>query len=375
MKSLMILLWLLCGTVLANAQEVNEYRETNKTALDIPASQTNSTADIATYIKAHFDTDQKKVRAIYIWVAANIKYDKDSLRRVILNEDREQMIATALRRRKGVCENFAAIFNDICKKSGLRSFVIEGYTRQNGSADKSAHAWCTVFIDNKWFLYDPTWDADLISRNRFTQSLQTNYFQVSPLDFIQSHIAFDPLFQLLNYPLTYKEFNNGNTQMNNRKPYFNYIDSMSVYEKLEPLNKYVTAVYRIERNGTPNSMTATKLSQLKMEIEIIYQDKDSVFYNDAIADYNAAIVLFNTFINYRNAQFTPAKTDIEVQAIFDGIKKHIASARSKLQVVNQSEAILTLNTGDVEKALDNLVTHTKEQQAFLKNYQSTAKEK
>lgn len=373
MKSLMILSWLLYGTVLVNAQEVNEYRETDKTALDIPASQTNSTADIAAYINAHFDTEIKKVRAIYTWVTTNIKYSKDSLHRVILNEDREEMIAIALRRKKGVCENFASIFNDICKKSGLRSFVIEGYTRQNGSTDKTAHAWCTVFIDNKWFLYDPTWDEDYI--NRFAQGLPTNYFQITPLNFIQSHMPFDPLFQLLNYPLTYKEFNNGNTQMNNHKPYFNYIDSMDIYEKLDQLNKYLSAVSRIERNGTPNSMIATQLSQLKMQIEIIYEDKDSVLYNDAIADYNAAIKLFNTFVNYRNNRFSPAKSDNEIQTIFNGIEKRIATARNKLKELNRSKATLTLNPGDVEKVLDNLATHIKEQQAFLKNYQGTAKQK
>lgn len=373
MKSLMILSFFLCGIVLANAQEGNEYRETDKIALGIPASQTYSTEDIAAYINTHFDTDRKKVRAIYTWVTTNIKYSKDSLHRVILNEDREQMIATALRRRKGVCENFAAIFNDICKKCGLRSFVIEGYTRQNGSTDKTAHAWCTVFIDNKWFLYDPTWDEDYI--NRFAQRLPTNYFQITPLNFIQSHMPFDPLFQLLNYPLTYKEFNNGNTQMNNRKPYFNYIDSMNEYEKLDQLNKYLSAVSRIERNGTPNSMIATQLSQLKMKIEIIYEDKDSVLYNSAIADYNAAIKLFNTFANYRNNHFSPAKSDIEIQSIFNSIEKLIATARNKLKEVSRSAATLTLNPGDVEKVLDNLAARVKEQQEFLRNYQGTAKQK
>jgi len=375
MKSLMVLLWLFCYTIEAKAQDENEYRETDRTALDIPAAQTGTTEDIASYINKHFDADNKKVRAIYVWVAANIKYDSDSLHRIILNEDREKLITTALKRRRGVCENFASIFNDICAKSGLRSFVIEGYTRQNGSVDRSTHAWCAAFIDKKWFLYDPTWDADNISRGRYSEPLRTNYFQISPSDFIHSHMPFDPMFQFLDYPISYNDFNRGNTQMNTRSPYFNFINSIYVYEKLDPLYKYLGAVSRIEKNGTPDAKVNTKLSQLKMEIEIIYQDKDSVMYNGAIADYNAAIKLFNGFITYRNNDFKPSKTGSEVQATFDRIEKLISSARSKLEEVNQSKAILTLNTSGVGNALDTLSAHFKEQKVFLKNYESSAKEK
>ena len=373
MKSLMVLLWLFCYTIVAKAQDENEYRETDRTALNIPDAQTVTTEGIASYITKNFDADDKKVRAIYVWVAANIKYDSDSLHRIILNEDREKLITTALKRRRGVCENFASIFNDICAKIGLRSFVIEGYTRQNGSVDRSTHAWCAAFIDKKWVLYDPTWDADNISRGRYSEPLRTNYFQITPSDFIHSHMPFDPMFQFLDYPISYKDFNRGNIQMNTRSSYFNYIDSINLYEKLDPLHKYLGAVSRIEKNGTPDAKVNTKLSQLKMEIEIIYQDKDSVMYNGAIADYNAAINLFNGFITYRNNDFKPSKTGPEVQAIFDTIEKRISSAHSKLDEVNQSKAILTLNARGVENALDTLSAHFKEQKVFLKNNKSPAK--
>ncbi len=132
MKRLIVLVYFFFNTISVNAQGENEYTEIDKIALNIPTSQTNSTADIAAYFKKHFDTDSKKIRAAYTWVTNNIKYDADSIHRVILEEDREEKVKFALRRKKGVCENFAAIFNDICTKSGIHSFVIEGYTMQNG---------------------------------------------------------------------------------------------------------------------------------------------------------------------------------------------------------------------------------------------------
>jgi len=353
------------------AQGENDYKETDRLALNIPASQTNSTTDIAAFINSHFDTDSKKVRAAYMWVISHIKYSTDSIHRIILNEDRDQLVTFALRRRKGVCENFAAIFDDICKKAGLRSFAVEGYTKQNNSVDKISHAWNIVFTNNQWSLYDPTWDAGQPGY----EPVNIKYFQVPPSVFIQSHMPFDPMFQLLNYPVTYKEFNNDNIKSKNGAPYFNYADTLSQFENEEPLLRYTSAYNRIQNNGVLNNMIKTKLTQLRFEIEVIYQVKDSILYNDAVADYNSATNEFNNFIAYRNNQFKPEKTDAEVQLTFDDIEKKIASARRKLKEVNQSKATLTLDTGDIEYALNTLSDHVKEQELFTKNYKATVREK
>ncbi len=374
MKSFLILVLLVCCIERSVAQDDNTFFDADRIALNIPASQTNNTADIAAFINAHFHTDTKKVRAIYTWVASNIKYDADSVHRVILIEDKEQLITSALKRKRGVCENFASIFSDICNKAGVPSFVVEGYTKQNNSLDKSTHAWSTTRIDNKWFLYDPTWDIGFAFNNNSTGN-KTSYFQVSPSDFIQSHMPFDPMFQLLNHPVSYQAFNKGSTETVNSAPYFNFDDSLNNYKDLDPLNKYMAVVARIKNNGAANAKVNTKLIQLKMEIEIIYQDGDSVLYNDAIADYNNAINEFNNFLNYRNNHFAPVKTADEIKALFSEVNKKILTARAKLEKVNQSRANLNLDTGDVIFALDKLAARVKEQQAFLKSSQDTAKEK
>src|SRR5665213_134752 len=265
MKTLVFSCCLFCLALTAAAQGSEDYAETGGNAIGIPDSQTNSTTDIASYLNKYCRNDLQKVRSIYVWVITHIRYDKIRPKRIILNEDRDKLVAATLERRKGVCEHFASLFTDICNKSDLKSYVIGGYTRQNGFVDRTAHAWCTVYIDKKWSLYDPTWDAG---------SVVSNYFKVSPTVFIQMHIPFDPMFQLLDYPLSYDDFNNGRIIAGSNAKYFNYIDSLNTYEKLDPLNQYITSEKRIENNGTGNSMINTKQSQLKMEIEIINQDKD-----------------------------------------------------------------------------------------------------
>ena len=375
MKFLMIISCFLVCAFRGKTQIQNKYAQIDRIALSIPSAQTNNTADIAAYINAHFDTDSKKVRAAYTWVANNIKYDAAHLHRVILNEDREEKVTWAIERKKGVCENFAAILADICIKSGLRSYAIEGYTRYNGSVDKSGHAWCAVFIDNHWYLYDPTWDAGFQEDGHFTSQPETNYFQVSPSEFIQSHMPFDPLFQFLDYPFTYQEFSKSFSKANDQTTYFNYIDSINANEKLAPLEQYELAAKRIEKNGIPTQNVSTRLKQLKMEKEIIYQDKDADFYNSAIADYKEAIGNFKDFLIYRNNQFMPAKPIAETEEMLYAILKQVADANNKLKEVHQSKATLALNTGDVEKVLNDLSAKVKEQQIFLRNYLNTAKEK
>ncbi|HEY5369886.1 MAG TPA: transglutaminase domain-containing protein [Hanamia sp.] len=342
-------------------------------ALNIPDSQTNTTTQIAAYIDNHFKNDEEKVRAIYAWVTSNIKYDRNNVHRIILDEDQEQRVTYALKGRRGVCENFAAIFNDLCIKSGIPSFYIEGCTKQNGSVDRGGHVWCAALVNNKWAFYDPTWDAGFWNGDSYLIGTGANYFQISPKDFILSHLPFDPMFQFLNDPVSYKEFDGHSKPTNNPNSYFNYKDSLGIYFNSDSLSRYVSALHRIANFDWPSSKIDAKLKQLQLEIELIYQDRDMAAYNSAIADYNTGIDMLNEFIIYRNNQFQPVKKSSEVQHLFDNILKKIVSANQNLSDLNKSEATLTLNTGGLQEKLNELAQYAKEQNSYYRNYLSLAK--
>src|SRR5437588_6794749 len=108
----------------------------------VPAEASSSPSAIAEYVKQHFQTDRNKLSAIYNWVTSNISYSTDSINIINLGPDQDAKVTAAFRRRKGVCENYAVIFNDICSKAGITTFVIDGYTKQNGLIDKVGHTWC-----------------------------------------------------------------------------------------------------------------------------------------------------------------------------------------------------------------------------------------
>ncbi len=364
---------LLFYACIIHAQNNDEYSNADRIALSIPSSETLTTAAIAAYICSHVTTDAEKVRAAYVWVAANIRYSTDSLHYVILIEDHDQLIINSLRRKKGVCENFAAILNDICKKCGLHSFVVEGYTKQNNAMDNTAHAWCIVYVNNAWHLYDPTWDEGVAKS--YAVPVNTVYFDVPPGVFIVSHMPFDPMFQLLEHPVSYKDFYRGNIWSNSNNSYFNYNDSIAAYEKQNPLDEYTASVNRIQGNGDPNRMASLKIAELKMEVEIINQDKDSALYSNAVAGYNKAINILNDLIAYRNSQFKPVKSASEVDYLFAEVDKNLSAAHINIDALKRSKSVLTLDTGDLEYALKNLSNKLQDQKVFFKNYVAATQSK
>jgi len=358
----MRLLPIFIGLIFFTFQSRGQHGISERTALNIPDSQTNTTIEIAAYINSHVKTDAEKVRVIYEWVTSKIKYDRNNVHRIILDEDQEQRVTYALKSRSGVCENFAAIFNDLCIKSGIPSFYIEGYTKQNGFIDRTGHVWCAALVNDRWALYDPTWDAG--------ETL--NYFQISPGEFISSHLPFDPMFQFLNSIVSYREFSR-NSKTTNNPNFFNYKDSLNSFYNSDSLSRYIAALHRIENFDWPSANIDSKLKQIKLEIELIYQERDMAAYHSAIADYNNGIDMLNEFIIYRNNQFQPAKKSTEVEQMFDVISKKIVAANQKLSDVNKSEATLILNTGGLQEKLDNLARYAKEQHNYYASYLSLSK--
>ena len=194
-----VLFLLITTTTFAQKPIANEYSMIDKKALLLPDSLTKTTDQIATYILSNFKTDTEKARAIFIWVASNIEYDVDNMYALNFYKDAKQIIEKPLLTRKGICENYASLFTEICKKSGLKSYVITGYTMLNGMADYMPHAWSATQIDGKWFIFDPTWGSGYIYEDLFVRKIDNTYFKANPKFIIKSHMPFDYLWQFLNY--------------------------------------------------------------------------------------------------------------------------------------------------------------------------------
>lgn len=360
-------------TIFAQKATVNVFSAIDKKALQLPDSLTKTTDLIASYITSNFSTNTDKSRAIFIWVASNIQYDIDNMFAINFYEKKEEKIAKPLRTRKGICENYASLFTDICIRSGIKSFVIEGYTKQNGFTDYIPHAWSASLIDSSWFLFDPTWGSGYVNGGKFFKKINNDYFKANPSTLIKSHIPFDYLWQFLNYPITNQEFYESKTQQNKTKPFFNFKDTIQLFEKQTNIDQLISSAYRVEKNGVKNSLVFDRLQHLKLEIENDRQTKTINLYNSAVVDYNDAINGLNEFINYRNKQFTPKKTDLEIQSIIDVADNKLKEAKNKLEEISSSDVNTANMIRQLTKSIEDASKQMKEQQDWLKLYFSKSK--
>ena len=236
------------------AQNSNDFKAIDNKMLQIPESSTTSTQEIAGYINSNYSSANDKSRAIFIWIAKNIQYDVANMYVLNTNLKPDESIAKTLKTRKGICSDYANLFNDIAGKTGIKSYVITGYTKQKGVVDNLPHAWCAALIDSMWYMFDPTWGSGSIQNTKFVKQVNNFYFKMKPEQIIKSHISFDPLWQFLNYPITNQEFYEGKSQVNTEKPFFNFNDTLAIYEKQSDMERLVSSSNRIESNGVKNSL-------------------------------------------------------------------------------------------------------------------------
>ncbi|MBF7092945.1 hypothetical protein IUY40_15535 [Flavobacterium sp. ALJ2] len=353
-------------SVMTVGQVKNSYEAVDKQMSKIPANYINSTQDIANFIMNNFENDDDKIRAVFYWTASNISYDVQNMFAVNFNETRQDKIDKALKTRKGVCINYAEVFNDVSNKIGIESFVIEGYTKQNGVTDYISHAWCGVKINGKWFLFDPTWGSGYVNGGKFVKKINSYYFKTDPAKIITSHMPFDYMWQFLNYPITNQEFYAGNFVINKSKALFDFDGEIQKYKSLSDIDKLISSANRIEKNGVKNAMIFDRLSYKRNEVEILK-------FNQIVSSYNEGVNELNVFIAFRNKQFKPTISDEE-------LKKMIESPRNKLlkskELLDNIGTVSKNNQGNVTSlsaGINQTLSQAEEQFLFVEKYLSKSK--
>lgn len=357
----LIILCLLHGCICrVNAQGYNDYATTDAKALQIPSSETYASSSIANYVQLNFKTDKEKVRAVYAWITTNIRYSKDSMYYHGWGTDPELKMASILRKRKGVCENYAELFTNIVLKCGIQAVVVSGYTNITGAVNPTAHSWCAVYVDKQWLLCDPTWDEGF--------KITTRYFFIAPAQFIETHFPYDPLWQLLGRPISHTDFRRGFVQPKKEASFFNYTDSVNTFLQLDTLQQLVAASRRMKQYGADNESLKTWLTYNDMKIAIVYQEDDMNNFNAAVANRNKVRVLFNDFIAYRNNKFKPERTEASIHAGFIAIDSLLADAYKKTTTIGSKTENFQYDTDGLKNSLDALAKKALEQQVFLKRY-------
>ncbi|MFG4001844.1 transglutaminase domain-containing protein [Flavobacterium aquidurense] len=206
-----------------------KYSDVDKIVAKYPKNF-SSANNLAERIQEDFSSEQDKARAIYTWIALNIKYDY----KVFLNPPRTQgfsysteaekqrkiqqikdkLIQKTFTSQKAVCEGFTALYQHLAGLVRLKSEIIRGDSktrladigRKNTSSN---HAWNIVLIDKKWRLIDVTWGQGYYdsSKGRMVNDFDPIYFDTDPDYFFAKH--FPDSGSYLGNKLNKEKFLNG----------------------------------------------------------------------------------------------------------------------------------------------------------------------
>lgn len=372
MKNIFLLLFSL-SSILNFGQANVGYTLVDAKMNAIPANATVSTDAIVNYINANFKTENDKIRAAFYWTASNISYDVKNMFNQSPVETSQEKIINALKTRKGVCIDYAEVFNDLSKKMGIESYLIHGYTKQNGKVAALSHAWTAAKIEGKWYAFDPTWGSGYVDKDKFVKKLNNYYFKVDPSKIIASHIPFDYLWQFLNYPITNAEFYEGKIQINKTKKYFDFEKEIVQHNSLNPIDQLFASAERIEKNGLKNALIVEHYGIKKKQLANLRQNASIEKLNAIVAEMNEAVVLLNDFILYRNNKFRPTFSDEEINDMIQKPREKLIKCQNDIYKVGSTGPENASNLNSVKKSIETNLAMAEEHASFVKSYLSKSK--
>ena len=221
MKQFFILLFFVCLS--AKAQNFTLVDEKVK---NYPIFK--SAKSLADKIENDFTNKGDKIRAAFIWLTHNIRYDLEEYfnpktksfrfkykneieKQQKLQQIKDQVVDEMFLSRKSVCEGYAQSFKKICDLLNIEAVVIKGYARNStgeiGSIpEASNHAWNAVKVNNEWKLVDATWAAGYAINNQWKKHFTEYYYFTNPKELLRTHYPDNTSWQLLQKPISKKAY-------------------------------------------------------------------------------------------------------------------------------------------------------------------------
>lgn len=345
-----------------------DYSNIDKQSGTVPANL-KTAPEIAIHLTKNLSSQADKARAIYYWIAHNIKYDVAKIKTNNFYFNPQELVDEVLLKKKGVCENYAALFQACCQSVGIQSFVIEGYVRMNGKLDFSGHAWNAIKIDNRFYNIDVTWAAGYVEKDKFIPKFNDEFFMISPSEFIKTHMPVDPIWQFSSNPLTYKEFDTSNFQKLVIHSDFDYQDSIKSLSELSTLEKLQRKRQRIIQCGTNHDFIKSELVYISKNIENEGYNLITEKIDEAVTEMNEGVSAYNNYVLNRNGFIIKSNEDkqkllnllklaqektLSASLIISGLKTNHLKLSTNIKQLKQDIAkiLFTINS-EITKLNDN----------------------
>jgi methyl-accepting chemotaxis protein len=250
---------------------------------------------------------------------------------------------------------------------GVQSYIIEGYTRQNGRIVGIGHAWNAVRIDGRFYNVDATWASGFLRENTYINQFRDSYFMIPPVDFIKTHMPFDPVWQFLNHPIDHKEFDTGDFSSLNKGSGFNFSDSIKVLSGLSTLDQLTRSNQRIIKAGLTNVLVQNEVTRNQLEIS-------TEKYNKATDSFNRGVEKFNYYVQCKNKQFNNlSMKDDELLDLLSSSRQLVETAEMTLMSIKQVNNNIKQMAENLEKSIQNVKGNIDQEDNFISKYINTPK--
>lgn len=270
----------------------------------------SSTDNLAAQIKKDFKTQPEKARAIFTWIALNIKFDLEEANKKVVfrfatleeknakeKKYKNELIYTALRQHKTSNRGYAWLYETLSTACGLECVTIQGYLKAqpddiNKLPTSINHMWNAVKIDDKWNFVDTTIAAGSPDANgEFKAYFNDGYFFTTPDEFFLNHYPSNEKWLLIekgkqdfaSLPLFYGDYIKADYKIVNPALGYMYVtENNTVSFKIEGLDPSVMVSYftdgktkleLMEQNEATQEYTAVVDKNTDKFITLYIEDK------------------------------------------------------------------------------------------------------
>ena len=143
----------------------------------------------------------------FCWMAENVTYAHEEKRNGIKVDC---SVEGMYKNGKSVCSGFSRLYNHLTTNLGIETVNISGYAKGSGyvpgESYHSNHDWNAIKLRNKWYLLDITWGEGYSNHNKYVKEFNPFYFCTPPKYFIYQHFPNEEKWQLLDKPISEKEY-------------------------------------------------------------------------------------------------------------------------------------------------------------------------
>ncbi len=286
-----------------------------------------------TKIVDQIDYQTDTLKAVYDWITDNIKYDVKKLKELEKGVNffekgkykstavyKADQLEKVIKKKKGVCDDYTLLFDAIVTELGYTSYIVEGITKgRKGKVNKNiSHSWNAVKDNGTWKLYDPTWGAGYVKEHKkFVKKYFGEWYDVNPEEMKERHLPFDPIWQLSDNPISYKEFENG-TITDEVDAIFDYEELITAHLQKSKKEQMTDELARSELNG--GNIKPIKKRRKHLQNKISFTDIPEI-----IESCRASSEQFSEYLKEgKNKRFRGEKWTMEYsKKTLEGIKEQL----------------------------------------------------